>query len=208
MIPGRGAAPSELLAVGPPAPRPARGRSATGLLSWAVAGVLGAGVLVAVDQRQQPGPAPVPVVAQTSSLYGVTGQVGLIDEQPLVTLLDLVVTVVPGETGREDSTTRPAAQLQLIDVTARGFVVRLPRRTAPLLLGYVGRFASGTQRVLTLSAEVSVVDCSVEVGAQRTLSLVVQRGNGPVGSVRVRGDEAVVRSLDDLVRRSCRRPRG
>jgi hypothetical protein len=86
--------------------------------------------------------------------------------------------------------------------------VRLVGRSAPLPLGPIGRFGSGLQYVVPLSAEVVVVDCSVEVGAQRRITLLVQRGGGPSLPVRVDVGTAFVRALDDLVRRTCRRPRG
>lgn len=101
---------------------------------------------------------------------------GLVAEHSLSTVLDVVVTISPGRTGHVDRGEQPAPQLRLQNVTAPGLTVTLTGRTAPLLLDYVGRFASRTERVLSLAAEV----------------------------VRAQAGLAVVRALDDLVRRSCR----
>lgn len=86
--------------------------------------------------------------------------------------------------------------------------MRLVGRSAPLVLGEIGRFGSGLQYVVPLGAEVVVVDCSVEVGAQRRVTLMLRRGDGATRPVQVDVGAAFVRALDDLVRRTCRRPRG
>lgn len=206
VVPGRGAAPAELLAVGdPPPPRPplpARLRA----LTAAVLLVLGCGVAAAVDQRDVP---PPPRPAPVTGFPGVTARGAVLEQGELVTRIRLEVAVDVPETGRGD-TGGPAEpeQLRLVDARARGFQVRLVGRSVPLVLGQVGRFGSGRPYVVPLSAEVVVVDCSVEVGAQRRVTLDVRRGTGPVRPVRVDVGTAFVRALDDLVRRTCRRPRG
>jgi hypothetical protein len=206
-VPGRGAAPEELLAVGAPelprrAPLPLRLRA----LTTAALLVLGAGVAAAVDLGDAPPPPrPVPLVG----FPGVTARAQVEEQGPLVTRIALEVVVAGGSTGQGDTGgPAEAEQLRLVDVTARGFQVRLVGRSAPLVLGPIGRFGSGLQYVVPLGAEVVVVDCSVEVGAQRRLTMLVRRGDGPARPVRVDVGTAFVRALDDLVRRTCRRPRG
>jgi hypothetical protein len=53
-----------------------------------------------------------------------------------------------------------------------------------------------------------VDDCSIEPQARRDVVLTVRTGAGPDGAVRAVVDEDVVRALDRLVSRTCRRPRG
>jgi len=168
--------------------------------------VLGSGVAAAVDQESAP-PPPRPV--PESGFPGVTARAQVEEQRDLVTRIQLEVVVAGGATGRGD-TGGPAEpeQLRLVDVTARGFQVRLVGRSTPLVLGQIGRFGSGRQYVVPLGAEVVVVDCSVEVGAQRRITLMVRRGDGASRPVQVDVGTAFVRALDDLVRRTCRRPRG
>ena len=175
--------------------------------------VLGAGVLVV---RQEPAPAPVPQVTdgrpQPRVLVGssrVGGEVRLDEERPLVTRLALDVVVSDAAPGRGDSGGSPEpTPLRLVDVTGRGFQVRLLGGGYPLTLGEFGRFGSGLRTVIPLGLEVVVADCSVDVGAQRRLTLVLRSADGPVATVDAQSNPAVTRALDDLVRRSCRRPRG
>lgn len=194
-----------MLAVGGPPrarpPLPGRVRA----LSAAVLLVLGSGVAVAVDQEDTPLARPSPV----TGFPGITARAQVVQERELVTRIQLEVVVAGGATGQGD-TGGPAEpeQLRLVDVTARGFQVRLVGRSTPAVLGEVGRFASGLQEAFALEAEVVVVDCSVEVGAQRRVTLVLRRGDGPARPVQAEAGTAFVRALDDLVRRTCRRPRG
>ena len=205
-IPGRGAAPAEVLAVGAPAAAAPSLPVGIRALSAVVLLVLGSGVAAAVDQRTVEPPPPARVEA---GFPGVTARTQVDEQRELVTLLQLEIVVAGGETGRGDTggPTEPE-QLRLVDVTARGFSIRLVGRSAPLVLGEIGRFGSGLQYVVPLGAEVVVSDCSVEVGAQRRITVLVRRGDGPTRPVRVDAGTAVVRALDDLVRRTCRRPRG
>ena len=168
--------------------------------------VLAAGVLAAYDGSRPVPPAPPPP-APTFAGVGATARLDA--EQELVVRLALRVVVEGRETGRGD-TGGPdePEQLRLVEVRSRGFAVRLVERQLPLDLGAVGRFGSGLRTVLPVDADVTVVDCSVEVGAARTVVLSLRRGDGPVGRVPVTAGPEVVRALDDLVRRSCRRPRG
>ena len=195
-----------MLTAGPPAPRrPPLPRRLRAQLA-AVLLVLGAGVLAALDGGD---PAPPETPPPLPSFPGVGATAVLDGEQELVVRVAVRVVIVGMETGRGD-TGGPdePEQLQLVEVRSRGFQVRLVERTPPLDLGAIGRFGSGLRRVVPFDADVTVVDCSVEVGAARTLVLSVRRGDGPVGRVPVAAAPEVVRALDDLVRRSCRRPRG
>jgi hypothetical protein len=166
--------------------------------------VLLAGALAALDR---PGPAPREQPAPSFPGVGATAR--LDDEQELVVRVALRVVIEGRETGRGD-TGGPdeAEQLRLVEVRARGFAVRLVERPTPLDLGAIGRFGSGLRSVVPVDAEITVVDCSVEVGAARSLVLSLRRDDGPAGRVPVTSAPEVVRALDDLVRRSCRRPRG
>lgn len=168
--------------------------------------VLGAGVAAAGDLANRP---PPPRPAPQTGFPGVTARAQVAQERELVTRIRLVVVVAGGATGQGD-TGGPATPeaLRLVDVTARGFQVRLVGRATPLVLGEIGRFGSGLREDVALAAEVVVVDCSVEVGAQRRITLMLRRGDGPARPVQVDVGTAFVRALDDLVRRTCRRPRG
>jgi hypothetical protein len=195
-----------VLTAGPPparrAPLPARLRAQLA----AVLLVLAAGVLAATDRSDPLPPSPQ---APAPTFPGVGATARLDDEQELVVRLALRVVVEGRETGRGD-TGGPdePEQLRLVEVRARGFAVRLVERRTPLDLGAVGRFGSGLRSVVPFDADVTVVDCSVEVGAARTVVLSLRRDDGPAGRVPVTSAPEVVRALDDLVRRSCRRPRG
>lgn len=209
-IPGRGAAPEELLAVGPPpSRRPRRPRlplRLRGLLA-AVLLVLAGGVLTAVQQEQEQVP-PRPA-ARGQAVQGVTASAQLDEQREQVVRLALRIVLAGEETGRGD-TNGPSEpeQLRLLDVRVRGYQVRLVGRSLPLRLGDVGRFGSGLRQVVPLDAEIVVADCSVDVRARRTITLRLQRSAAPPVDAVVQAGEEVVRALDDLVRRACRRPRG
>ncbi len=205
VIPGRGQATAELLAAAAPPPRPPLSTQLRALVLVVVV-VLGAGLLVAGHQQVPFRPAPVPVDASTTYL-GVSATADVLSEEAFSTVLDLVVSIAPGGAGRGDSTVEPAQQLRLQDVSARGFTLRLTRRAAPLLLDYVGRFARVTEQVLHLPVEV-VADCTVEEERRSPILLTVRVTGGPVGAVWVQENPSVVRALDELVRRTCRRTGG
>jgi hypothetical protein len=176
--------------------------------------VLGAGALTAVDQQPAPTrPAPAapasPTAVAGAGAAGATASARVVAENELVVELGLEIAVPGTETGRGD-TNGPSEpeQLRLVDLRGRGFALRLLGSSTPLVLGEVGRFGSGRPYVVPLRVGVVVVDCSVEVNAPRALRLSLRRGAGPAGPVLVQADPAVVRALDDLVRRSCRRSGG
>ena len=209
-IPGQGAAPAELLAVGPPAParaapRPSRGVRVVGALG---AAVLAAGALAAQDLRNRP--APPFVLPPTVSVSGVSATSSAVRERsrPLVQRLVLTVQLEPA-TGRGDGGGGPQpGDLVLNAVEVRGFGVRLAQAQLPVVLGDVDRRGSGMAENIDVDVEVAVSDCAIEPSAQRRLVLQVRRGDGPVGPVTVMSPPDVVRALDRLVARTCNRPRG
>lgn len=175
--------------------------------------MLAAGVLVVVRQDPAASPAPeVPAASPPRVLVGssrVGGELRLDEERPLVTRLALDVVVTDAAPGRGDSGGSPdPTPLRLVDVTIPGFQVRLLGSSFPLTLGEFGRFGSGLRTVIPLGLEVVVADCSVDAGAQRRLTLVLRSADGPVATIDAQSDPLVTRALDDLVRRSCRRPGG
>lgn len=199
--------PAELLAQGPPPER--RTDLPLRLRALATAGilVLAGGVAAATDQEgREPPPrtVPAPVV-----VAGLTATARVVAEEEFVTRLGLTALVDEPGTGRGDSNgeAEPSA-LTLVDLAARGFQLRLVGGALPQRLADVGRFGSGLTQQVPLLVDAVVVDCSVEVGAPRRITLSVRRGDGPVGTVVVASDPEVVRALDRLVSRTCRRPRG
>ena len=203
VVPGRGAVPGELLAVGPPAdesaPRGPVPRSRWVALAAVV--VLGAGVVqVATYDVPPAAPAvpPPPVSGVTAAAVQVRGLVG----GPLVERFGLTVEVAL-RGGRGDSGS-PSEQdaVSLLGVTGRGFFLELVGAALPL---EVPLDRTGGRLALEATAQVS--DCAIDSQAQRTLELQVQQG-ARTGEVKVAVDGDVVRLLDRLVARSCRRPRG
>lgn len=203
VVPG-GQTATEVLESGPrerPLSLPVRLR----VLLLAVVAVLSTGVLVAVDHPEPGRPSPAAVDDAPAAL-GVSAQVGLVAEEPFSTWLDVAVTISPGDHGADGRAEPRAPQLKLLRVDGEGLAVRLVRRSPPLLLGYLGRFAGATQRVLHLHAEAVVADCRGRPAP--AVRLVVQRADGPLGTVRALGDPSAARALASLVRRTCRLSRG
>ena len=161
--------------MGPPAPRARRRQLPRRVQALGLAGlaVLGAGTAAAYDLETAP-PPPLAVEAVVERAGPGSRFV-----QPL-----LVSVTAPGP-------------VQLVDVVARGFQLRVARGT-PL----------GLERRQRLRVDAVVVDCAVETSAPRRVELRVRRGDEPVAAVVVRSDPDVVRALDRLVARTCRRPRG
>lgn len=168
---------------------------------------LGGGIVAAVAQeRQVPAPRDLPAV---QTFAGVRASAAVEAEQEFVARVGVAFVVAGSATGRGDTNgpTEPE-QLRLLDIIARGFQFRLVDRSTPLVLGPTGRFASGLPYEVRLRADVVVVTCSVDVRAPRDIRAVVRQDDGPAAQVVVDKDPDVVRALDDLVRRTCRRPRG
>lgn len=168
---------------------------------------LAGGIVTAVAQERQP--AAPPGLPAAAIFPGVRATAAVETERELVARVGFEFAVDGSATGRGDTNgpTEPE-QLRLLDITARGFQFRLVDRSTPLVLGPVGRFASGLPYAVQLQADVVVVTCSVDVRAPRDIRAVVRQDDGPTAQVLVGKDADVVRALDDLVRRTCRRPRG
>ncbi len=207
IVPGR-ETPADVMELGPrdrpsarrdrPSPVP---RRLSALLLLVVA-VLASGVLVALDPPVR-SPAPQGTVADVPSL-GLRAQVGLVAEEPFSAQLVVQVVIPPGDPGARGGTEQPAPQLKLMDVVGKGLAVRLTRAAPPLLLGHLGRFASATERVLHLTAEVVAADCRGRAGAAPAILLVVQRADGTPDTVEAVGDASTSRALLSLLRRTCR----
>ena len=203
VVPGRGQAPGELLALGPPADEPSP-RGPVPPSRWvalAAVVVLGAGV-VQVATYDAPPAAPVvpppPISGVTAAAFQVRGLVG----GPLLERFGLTVEVAL-PVGRGDSGS-PSEQdaVSLLGVTGRGFFLELVGAALPF---QVPLDRTGGSLAFDTTAQVS--DCAIDSQAQRTLELQVRQGPR-TGEVKVAVDGDVVRLLDRLVARSCRRPRG
>lgn len=202
--PGRGGPPPDLLEGAPAAARRPWPTVALGLVAVAVLGsvaVRGAG--------ESPGPPPAtsaPPRTVTSGITASASLAGAATDQPYAQRLTITVEL-PAFDGRSDSGGRLLGdEVVLVDARVRGFTVEPddPRPAVPL-----GRFGrSTTGRSTTLPATVVVDDCAIEPQARRDIVLTVRTGAGPEGAVRAVADADVVRALDRLVSRTCRRPRG
>lgn len=201
IVPGR-ETPAEVLESGPPDLLPALPLRLRALL-LAVVAVLSTGVLVTLDPPEQERRPPV-AADDVPSALGVSAEVGLVALEPFRAVLDVAVTIAPDDGSPDDSTAQPAPQLKLMDVGGFGLAVRLTLRSPPLLLGYLGRFAGETERVLHLPAEAVVADCQPETGAPPAVLLTVQRTDGLLHTVRARSDPTAHQALASLFRRTCR----
>lgn len=92
--------------------------------------------------------------------------------------------------------------VRVVSLTGRGFRVD----AADLADQILAASRLGRPFELTATGQVVVIDCSVEVLAPRRLVLEAQRGDDLL-RVPVEVDRAAVAGLDELVRRTCRRPR-
>ena len=154
----------------------------------------------------RPAPAVPPVRTVTSGITATASLAGAATDDPYVQRLTLTVEL-PAFDGRGDSGGRLLGdEVVLVDVRVRGFTVEPDDPRSPLPLGRFGRSTSGRSTTVPLDAVVD--DCSIEPLARRDLVLTVRTGGGPEGVVRADADEDVVRALDRLVGRTCRRPRG
>lgn len=200
VIPGRGAVGAELLAVGDPVPRtPVPPSRWVGLSAVAVL-VAGVAQVVTYDAP----PAPPAVVAP--AVTGVTASAVPVDTfrgGPLDERFGLDVVVAPPGSRGDSGSPSEQDQVSLLAVSGRGFFFELVGPSTPVPLGPQDR------RGATVSFEVraQVSDCAVDSQAQRNIELQIRQGlrSGPV---QVSVDDDVVRLLDRLVARSCRRPRG
>ena len=203
---GRGGPPPDLLEGAPAASRRPWPTVVLGLVALAVA-VLGS--LTVRGTSESPSPLPPASVQPRTVTSGITASAslaGAATDQPYAQRLTITVEL-PAFDGRSDSGDRLLGdEVVLVDARVRGFTVEPdgPRGAVPL-----GRFGrSYTSRSTTVPATVVVDDCSVEPQARRDIVLTVRTGAGPEGTVRAVAEADVVRALDRLVSRTCRRPRG
>ena len=152
----------------------------------------GRGVPLVVPQR-------VPGVAAMVSLGPAPG------DRLLVQPLRVEVELSPVGRGVPGAPPPSQTDVELQAVTARGFAVRLDGPPLPRVLA--DTLVLAEPRTVVLDVEAVVSDCSVEPQAQRQLVLRV-RSRFTEGSVRAVVQPEVVRALDRLVSRTCRRPRG
>ena len=205
--PGSGSPPPDRLEGARRRSRPVR--PALVLVLLAAAALVGTAT-VRGDGTPAPGPEPVltgpaPLTA-TSGITATASLAGAPTDQPYVQRLALTVDL-PAFDGRSDSGGRLLGdEIQLVAVRVRGFTVEPDEPGAPLPLGRFGRATGG--RSTTVPLEAVVDDCSVEPQARRDVVLTVRTGEGPDGVVRAVVGADVVRALDRLVSRVCRRPRG
>ena len=212
-VPSRSGAPSEVLAVGPP-PRPPLSRAARAVAGAAVvavgAGLIGAGVVAARDDRPVAPPVTsVPTTAASRPDAGLTATASLGAARTVgspVQRLTLTV-VLEAYDGRGDSGGRLLGDdLSLVSVGVRGFAVVPDDRRTPIPLGRFGR--TNARQTTTIALAATVEDCSVETLARREVVLQVRSGQDAVEVLRATVAPDVVRALDRLVSRTCRRPRG
>jgi hypothetical protein len=208
-----GPPPDDLLASQRP-PR-AAGPRRVGVTALAGAVVLAAGLLVAQDVRRPAG-VPPPAAAAARGPAGAaddddgvtaTATLGAArTDQRYVQRLTLTVVLEPYD-GRGDSGARLLGdEVALVDVRVRGFAVVPDDRRTPIPLGRFGRRNVGRATTVPLAA--AVTDCSVSPQARREVDLDLRTGEGPVEVLQAAVQPDLVRALDRVVSRACRRPRG
>ena len=204
--PGSGGRPPDVVEGAPepgPRRRPLAVLALVGVVVLGVAAVRG-GDGTAQDAR--PAPPAAPAVAAVAGITATASLSGAPTDRAYEQRLTLTVDL-PAFDGRSDSGGRLLGdEVVLVDVQVRGFAVEPddPRTLLPL-----GRFGRAHEvRSTTVPATAVVADCSIEPQARRDVDLTVRTGEGPDGTVRAVADADVVRALDRLVARTCRRPRG
>ena len=203
--PGDDGPPPDVLEGAPP---PSRRRWPTAALVLVAVVVLGAAAVGGGGEEPvvAPPPAQEPPRTVTSGISATASLAGAPTDGQYAQRLTLTVDL-PAFDGRSDSGGRLLGdEVLLVETRVRGFTVEPddPRSAVPL-----GRFGrSNRGRSTTVPATVVVDDCSIEPQARRDIVLTVRTGEGPDGTVRAVADADVVRALDRLVGRTCRRPRG
>ncbi|MBC7374530.1 MAG: hypothetical protein H7323_11125 [Frankiales bacterium] len=192
-----GAVRAELLAVRDPAVRQAIPPRWVGLAAVAV---LTAGFVqvAAYDPPAVLAPVPQPITGVTVAAVDAGLEGG-----PLLERFGLLVQVSRPR-GRGDSAS-PSVQdeVTLLAVTGHGFFIELDGAALPALIGPTDRRGARVD----FGARAQVSDCAIDAEAQRTLEVQVRQGPR-TGAVKVAVAGEVVRLLDRLVARTCRRPRG
>lgn len=209
--PGGGAGPGEVLSSGRP-PRPGPPRAVSGLAAAATA-VLAAGLLVAQHVRRPTeaprAAAPVPPFSRPVADDGITATAtlgGAPTGQMYTQRLTLTVVLEPYDGRGEPGLRLLGDEVALVDVRLRGFAVVPDDRRTPVPLGRFGR--SNVGRATTVPLEASLTDCSIEPQARRDIVVLLRSGEGPVEQLGAAVQPELVRALDRVVSRTCRRPRG
>ncbi len=206
--PASGGSPPDLL---DGAPAPSGRRWPVAVVALVAVAVLGAAVSQG-DDATRPAPAPPPAPPAepertvTSGITATASLAGAPTDELYAQRLTLTVDLAAYD-GRGDSGGRLLGdEVVLVGARARGFSIEPDDPRALLPLGRFGR--SNRTRSTTVPTTVVVDDCSVEPQARRDIVLSVRTGDGPEGTVRAVAGPDVVRALDRLVSRACRRPRG
>ena len=207
--PGSGGTPPDLLQ-GAPA-RPTR-RWPTAVVAVVAVTVVGAAVVRGDGTTPPPSPSSPPAQpaqpARTvaSGITATASLAGAVTDEPYAQRLSLTVEL-PAFDGRGDSGGWLLGdEVLLLAARVRGFALEPDDPRGQVPLGPFGRTTSS--RSTTVPATAVVVDCSIEPQARRDIVLTVRTATGPDGTVRAVVDAEVVRALDRLVSRTCRRPRG
>ena len=199
VIPGRGTVPGEVLAVGEPVPRTPLPPS--WWVGMAAVAVLCAGV-VAVATYEAPAAPPsavrpsVPRVTATALDAGLRGG-------PLSARFGLYVRVAPTRAHGDSGSPSVEDEVTLLEVTGRGLLLGLDGASLPLEVGPMAR--TGAAMAFEVTAQVS--SCETDRQDRRPLTIQVRQGSS-TGDVQVAVDGGVVRLLDRLVLRTCRRSFG
>ncbi len=205
---GSGGPPLDLLESAPDRSR----RWPTAVLALVAVAGLGAVAVRGGSGTAPPVPQPTaaapPLRTVTPGITATASLGGAAIDEPYVQRLALTVDL-PAFDGRGDSGGRLRGdEVLLLDVRVPGFTVEPDDPRSPVPLGRFGRSTSSRSTTVPLAVTAAVDDCSTEPQARRDIVLTVRTGGGPDGVVRAVTDADVVRALDRLVGRTCRRPRG
>jgi hypothetical protein len=203
VVPGRGAAPQELLAVGPPEPRPRRELSpavrAAALPALLVATALTGGLLVALSA--DPAPVASSAAQRAAAVQRVSAQAVPVTApfDRLPGRFGVLVRVRPAALPGQRAPAEAGEAVSLLGLTAPGFDVSLDGSPAPRRVEVPGREPAE----VVLIAQARVADCAT-ASRTRGLALRVLGARGVEGSLWVRTPDSLVRSLQDLTRSTCR----
>jgi hypothetical protein len=179
------------------------------VLAVAAVAVLGAAAVRGGGSSTAPAPRPTaaaPAAASTSGITATASLAGAPTDEAYAQRLALTVDLPASDGTAIDGRRMLGDEAVLLDVRVRGFTVQPDDAREVLPLGRFGVANRG--RSTTVPATAVVADCSVEPQAPRDIVLTVRTGGGPEGAVRAVAEADVVRALDLLVSRTCRRPRG
>lgn len=225
-IPGRSGSPAELLTGGPPP------RERAPVPRWVRPVAAAAGVLAltafALGQGRDAGAPPAasatpePSAARTAARTdaaraapdpgprGIGAAVTLRrvgPDAPYVERVTLTVTLRGADLQGHRPGSPPGQRITLLEVAAPAFQVSFPGRPPPVALRVLDPTSTEVV-VVALAADVVVSDCALEPLAQRRFALRLRRGDGPPELLHAQVSPPVVRVLDRLVSRTCRRTPG